>query len=162
MNEKRTLRGIFEKLIAPIIVGVVFLLGQWFIQPMIGEATSRKVELFNAKKVVYLDALELIDRLYLSFQWMDNTGNPINPILGERPKREEFNKCFAKLILVENNKAVSDQFLRCVGYTDKTISDTYRKDFINLMRRDLYGGTRKDLDAIVPIFLNVDNLQVVR
>lgn len=49
MNEKGTSPGIFEKLIAPIIIGVVVLLGQWLIQPMIGEATSQKVELLNAK-----------------------------------------------------------------------------------------------------------------
>ena len=162
MNEKGTSPGIFEKLIAPIIVGVVVLLGQWLIQPMIGEATSQKVELLNTKQVVYLDALKLLDRLYLSFSWEDEIGKPTNPKLGERPKCEEFNQCFARLLLVEDNKAVSDQFLCCCGYTYTNISGTYRKDLINLMRRDLYGRTHKDLvDAKSPFFLDFDKLKTL-
>jgi|GEM_PF-2423115 len=151
-------RPFLQHLIGPAIVGIIVLIGQYFINPVIADKEAKSDELQRSKQEVYLAAVDLVDRFYLSLPWKTTDGQAMNPKLGLRPEREEINQCFAKIILVENDNVVSDAFLRCLGHSsERGFSVAFRDALINAMRHDLY-ATKPIALKESPLFFTLDNL----
>jgi len=60
MPEKKF--SFLRDLLSPVLVGVVVLLGQWVIQPLI----AQKAELLKAKQEAYWEAVCLVNQFYRS------------------------------------------------------------------------------------------------
>ena len=161
-NQKEYDRPYLQHLIGPtatgILVGIIVLVGQFFINPVIAHKEAQRAELQRAKQEVYLAAVDLVDRFYLSLPWKTTDGQAMNLQLGLRPSREEINQCYAKLILVEDDNSVSDAFLSCFGHGSvQGFSVAFRDAMVNQMRRDLY-ATNPITTKESPFFFTLDNL----
>lgn len=147
-----------EHLIGPTIVGIVVLIGQFFLNPIIAHKEAQRTELIRMKQEAYLVAIDLVDKFYLSLPWKAADGQPRNQQLGIRPTREEINQCLAKIVLVEDTPTVSRTFLQCFGYGAVSgFSVAFKHTMVNEMRRDLYATKSIDIkDA--PFIFTLDNL----
>lgn len=145
-------------LLSPAIVGIVVLLGQLVIQPLI----VQKAELLKAKQEVYWEAIYLVNQFYRSFPWLNEKKEPQNKKLGPPVESEKVYQSLAKLRLVENDENVSKAFLQCFGvgkYKDH-LSNSYLVLLIDAMRVDLYGKKRgrEETPTIFPFYLNIDEM----
>jgi len=143
MSSPRNDRPYLQHLVGPtvtgVVVGIIVLVGQFVTNPIIAHKETQRAELQRAKQEMYLAAVELVNKFYLSIPWKTTDGQATNRQLGIRPTREEINQCLAKLMLVEDDDDVSETFLRCFGLSsERGYSVAFRDAMINQMRRDLY------------------------
>jgi hypothetical protein len=156
MNNKKEGRPYLQHIIGPIVVGIVVLIGQFIINPIIAHKEAQRSELLKAKQEAYLEAVDLVDKFYVSLSWKNSGGQPTNGKIGPKPTREEFNQCLARLLLVEDNVAISDQFIQCFGGSNQIVSPVFRTDLINLMRKDLFESEKLESKSPSPFYFTFD------
>ena len=129
---------VFEKLIAPVVVGVCVLLGQWLIQPMISKEQNRDAELIRLRSEAFIKTETMA---LLLNHWV---GEPENELLIEDIKKH------VRYSAIYNNLSQ----LRLVSKDDelfnlarKIISATWKKnrDEFNEAHNELVAQLRSEL-----------------
>ncbi|OYD13990.1 hypothetical protein CH333_09270 [candidate division WOR-3 bacterium JGI_Cruoil_03_44_89] len=142
--------SIFEKLIIPVIVGLVVLLGQFFIQPRIAKRTVQQQEHWNAKQVAYNRAIKLVNQRFGSAKWTGPAVPSNYTPFSTRPVLKELNNCYTELCLVAENREIPKLFGKIFLQTSSAAD---RGELISLMRRDLYGAsTAIPSDSVIWFF----------
>lgn len=139
---------IFQHLIAPVIVGVVVICGQFVVQPSIQERVASRTDLSMQKRELYIDALALVDKKYDSLSW-PNASAP-----GAAPTDAEINKIYRELLLVADDAAIIRMFRE---FMDTSSDDGYhsaanRGEFLLLMRSDLNQPSTNLAPGEIPYF----------
>ncbi len=149
-------RPILEHLIGPAVVGLVVLVGQFFLHPLTAAIEARQSDLLERKQTTYLEALDLVDKFYGSLSWKDQAGNPMNSNRGPKPTREDVNHCLSRLLLVQDDDAIAQKFLQCFGHGEKSqVSPIFKNELVNLMRKDLF--RTKAATSPMPFYFTLDN-----
>ena len=135
MNQQNKSSSWIEHLIGPAVVGIVVLLGQLLIQPLI----QSKAERWNAKRTAYLAALKVVNQKYDSMPWYGPDAPSRSVPLQEPPPSAEVNNSYTELMLYSDNNDLITKYLDCFGVrnTNEPIHMATRNELINLMRRDL-------------------------
>ena len=128
-----------QHIVGPIVVGLVVLLGQFFIQPKITERGQARTEHWEAKRESYVKCLNLVNKKFLSITWQGKDGVDTTPhSLGAPPTIEEANQCYAELSLFTTDTEVLSLFIKCFGEsTDRKVEQQDRIRLIQAMRKDL-------------------------
>lgn len=141
------LGNLVEWFLAPIMVGLVVLLGQYWLQPKITEKEQIKTQKIQEKKEVYIEAAILINQLWSSINWSGKSGGGVEPI------PERVNNCAARLLLVSETKEVPVAFLSL--FQKSTVNNALKSEdriaFLNLLRKDMYGSEISDLDLMTEL-----------
>ena len=122
----------FKDLIGPIILAIIVIVAQFFIQPLMQQKITAKTELWLQKKEVYIKTIELIDKRFDSMKFQDS-----EPI-GNPPTNDETNKVYRQLLFFCDNEKILTDFLK---FMDKAIEGyccpANRGNFMKLLREDL-------------------------
>ena len=123
----------FETVIGPSIVGIVVLIGQFYIQPRIGAQEYQKKELLRLKEESYIEAITIINE-YTYLIRFDKSKNP--------SEDNQANNVMAKLLLLSDDKQITDKFWAILIY-EKKENDNFqelldnRRALVDLMRTDI-------------------------
>jgi len=127
------IRRFIESIIGPSIVGLVVLLGQFCIQPLIEERQFQKKELLRLKQASYIEAITILNE-YSHLIRIDKAKNPSDD--------DQANNVMAKLVLLSDDKQISESFWGILFYKKKENDNfkdlfEYREALIRLMRQDI-------------------------
>jgi len=143
---------IFKYLCGPIIVGIIMLVAQFFLQPLIQEKIKAQEELWLHKKQVYIKAIELVDKRFDSMIF----GNS-EPIAKE-PTTKEINDVFRDLLMVCDNEKIIISFSKFMDISvEGYCCPINRGAFIKLLRKDLGKSTLTIEDDKIPYFRTHSN-----
>jgi hypothetical protein len=141
----------FEHLVGPLVVGLVVLIGQFFLQPQIAVREHSQTHHWEAKRDCYVKCLNLVNKKFLSLMWLGEHSQLPYP-LGTPPTAEEVNQCYAELSLFAESGDSIRLFIKCFGQSsDKTIKLDDRVQLIHAMRKDL---------GFDPIVLNPEDVKL--
>ena len=128
-----------ENLMAPLIVGIVVLIGQSVLQPWASERLHANTERWNAKRAAFIQALAVVDKQFASrrFEGPDAPKDAI--VLGKEPDPSEINSVYNNLVLMSDHRDIVDAFLGCLGMRKEQsyVGHNERINLIQLMRREL-------------------------
>lgn len=123
-----------------IVVAVITLLAQLWLQPTIIERQLRKTEQLTAKKEAYVQAMTLVNQLWSAITWVRGDSKWFNA--GLAPDVNLINECHARLLLVTGDPRLPDTFLDMFDKAyakDGRLRGNDRVLFVNRLRQDLYG-----------------------
>ena len=124
--------SLFEHLIAPLIIGIVVLFGQFLLQPAIQERAASRTDLWAQKRDAYIDAIALVDKKYDSLSF----GTPVRT--GPAPTDSEINEIYGRLAMTADNTEIITMFQRFMDAASQDYhSPANRGKFILLLRSDL-------------------------
>lgn len=131
------MEAVFEKLVAPVIAGLVLLIGQFLIRLRVAKSNVQHQGHWMAKQVAYKKAMDIINQQLGSAKWSGpDVPNNYTPF-SARPDPKKLNDCYAELCLVTENKEIPKLFVKIFS---ETSSAADRGELISLMRKDLYGA----------------------
>jgi len=130
---------LLEHFVAPIVVGLVVLVGQFFIQPFIAQRQEILTAGWQAKRNCYIQAVNLVNQKFASMKWDGPDAANVEYKKSNPPTSEELNKCYTELILFSENKEIIRIYLACFGILPemRPIKQEYRIKLLELMRKDL-------------------------
>ena len=142
MNKKNTNRdgkSVYEYLVAPIVVGLVVLIGQFFLQPVTAQRQAMLIERWQAKRNSYIQAVNMVNQKYASMEWHGPDAVTEEYKKGNPPTAEAINQCYSELLLYSENKEILRTYLACFGILPEMnpIQQAYRIKLLELMRNDL-------------------------
>lgn len=145
MNQ--TMLEILKALIGPLVVALIMLIAQFFLQPIIQEKIKAQEELWLHKKQVCIKTIELIDKRFDSMNFRDS-----EPII-EAPKPNEINNVFRELLMVCDDEKIIIRFQK---FMDTSIEDycspATRGAFVKLLRKDLGKSKLSIADDKIPYY----------
>jgi len=130
----------------PVATALIVLLGQFVIQPKIAARGHFEQTKWDARRQLYVRALELVNQKFASISaW---SGADVPSGAGEIPpspvpSRDEVNQVYAELALFSSVK-IMRSFLACFGLPPGSITAESRLSLIQEMREDL-GLAKSDL-----------------
>ena len=132
-------KSVYEYLVAPIVVGLVVLVGQFVLQPKIAQRQEALTERWKAKRNCYVKAKNLVNQKFASMKWEGKDAVNVEYAKSSPPIAEEVNKCYDELLLFSENKEIIRSYLACFGILPdmRPIQASYRIQLIGLMRNDL-------------------------
>ena len=138
-NSNKEDKSVYEYLVAPIIVGLVVLVGQFVLQPKIAQRQEALTERWKAKRDCYIKAMNLVNQKFASMKWEGKDAAKIEYAKSNPPIAEEVNECYDELLLFSENKEIIRNYLACFGVLPdmRPIQASYRIQMIGLMRNDL-------------------------
>lgn len=147
-----------------VLVGIFVFFFQKFIEhkikPLTAEETLRKENFLNAKRDVFYEAIDILNRTFANSNFTLN-GVPqdtTNRLRGcKYPSELEVNSCFSKLCIYSNDAQIPLKFYTILVPENKNIRPVYEMSiFINLIRNDLgYGDIKIDLSKDQYRFISV-------
>lgn len=147
LEEKKTfwLTFLIDTIVKSLIIGVLLIFFQKYMDhqtnPLTAAETLKKENFLNAKRDVYFDAIQLVNRQYSFTDFTDENGI----ILIKKPRNRgatmptefEVNTCFSKLCIYSDNKEITRLFkVFFLPKANEKPIQTLQK-FINLLRQDL-------------------------
>ena len=147
MMESKVTNGPVKSIVGSIVVGIVMLLGQFIIQPLIAEKSLAKQELWRAKLKTYSEAITLVNKKFATIEWHED-GQASSSPTSEPPSVLDANNCFSKLVLLSTDNRIPRAFMSCmVPYdSNKTVTIGDLEKMIKLLRKDLKAG-RSTIDT---------------
>ena len=142
-----------QHLVAPVVVGVVMLLGQWWIQPKIAEAEAKKRERQTMKRDAFVQAMALVDQhlnaqreLHKFFEGHVASGTPVSSAT--------VNQMISAVYLLADNPSIP--LVVCELFGDKLGGDVLvkRGELVNAMRLELYATMELQKPEEIPFYLN--------
>ncbi len=140
MTKDKESIGTFQYFIAPLIVGIVILLGQSLVQPYVAEKINAKTKRWDAKQNAFLEALLVVDQQITAYPFNIGPDVPNTPAQkGEPPNANDINKAYEKLILFAEDRNIVEAFLGCFGARpgQKFVWHEDRVRLMQLMRKEL-------------------------
>lgn len=105
-----------QYLLAPLVVGVIVLIGQSLLQPIVAEKVKARTERWAAKRDAFLDALLVVDKQLAAYPPNIGPDAPKDPIQkATPPEPDEINRAYAKLVLYADDRGIIDAFPGCFG-----------------------------------------------
>jgi hypothetical protein len=153
MSKIFTSEFIARLIIEVLLIGiVVFGVQKYFeskLAPMTAEETLKREKFLNAKRDVYFQAIDILNKS------LANTEFTINGVLQDTTNRNrgckyptelEVNSCFSKLCIYSNDKEIPLTFYRLFSTDDKSLRPIFEMSkFISLLRKDMgYGDILLD------------------
>ena len=124
--------NVFTHLVSPTVVGLIVVIAQFFIQPLMQERVTSKSELWLQKRELYVRTMSLIDNKYDSLIF----GN-IKPI-SIAPTSQEMNEVYRELLLVSDDENVITEFGNFMDNSRTDYNSPYKRgEFIIRLRKDL-------------------------
>jgi hypothetical protein len=132
-------------LVFPVATALIVLLGQFVIQPKIAARGHFEQTKWDARRQLYVRALELVNQKFASVSWSGSdvpTAAATAP-LSPPPSRDQVNQVYAELALF-SSVVVMRSFLACFGLPPGSLTAAGRLTLIQEMRNDL-GLAKSDL-----------------
>ena len=140
MTEEKKSIGVSQYFIAPLVVGIVVLLGQSLVQPYVAEKVNANTKRWDAKQATFLEALLIVDQQLTAYPFDVGPDVPNIPIQkGAPPDANEINKAYEKLILFAKDRNIIEAFLGCFGARpgQNVVWHDDRVKLMQLMRKEL-------------------------
>ena len=125
----------------------LFIFQKYFehrLKPLTAEETLKRQNFLNAKKDVYYEAIELVNREFAHIDFKDLAGNLLNSFErnrgAKRPNEFEINSIFSKLCVYSDNKKIPLTFKRFFLKKPEDRPIGILEEFINLIRHDMGYG----------------------
>src|ERR1039457_4148319 len=93
-NNNKEGKSVYEYLVAPIVVGLVVLVGQFVLQPKIAQRQEALTERWKAKRDCYVKAMNLVNQKFASMKWEGKDAVNVEYAKSSPPIAEEVNKCY--------------------------------------------------------------------
>jgi hypothetical protein len=103
-------------LVAPLVVGIIVLLGQSLLQPWVSETIHARTERWNAKRSAFAQALAVVNKQLAAHPFNvgpDTANGPVQAAM--EPDPSEINSAYDNLVLLADNRDIVDAFLGCFG-----------------------------------------------
>jgi hypothetical protein len=132
-------------LLQVVLLGViVFFIQKHFENkwaPLTAEETLRRENYLNAKRDVYFQAIDILNRALANSEFIEN-GRKSHPSDrnrgGKYPTELEVNSCFSKLCVYSSNKEILKAYRKLFDTNDKQLKPILEMGkSINLLRKDL-------------------------
>lgn len=129
-----------EHLVAPLVVGIVVLLGQSLLQPWVSGKIHASTERWNAKRSAFSQALAVVDKQLAAHPFDVGPDAAKVPVqAATEPDPSEINSAYDNLVLVADNRDIIDAYLGCFGAREgqTTVWHNERVRLWGLMRAEL-------------------------
>ena len=137
----------FQNISGSIIVALVVIVAQFFIQPAMQRKVTSQSELWLHKKDVYIKTIELVDKRFDSMEFKD--AKPIN----EPPTSKEINSIYRQLLVFCDDDKILTDFEKIMNISvEGYCSPANRGKFIKLLRKDLGKSKLSIIDDKMPYF----------
>ena len=140
------MRTVFKYLVAPIILSIIVIGAQFFIQPRMEKRITAQTELWLQKKQAYIETIKLIDKKFDSLQFKDSAPTR------SRPTDKETNDAYTQLLFFCDNEEIIIEFQKFMDVSKDYCSPANRGSFIKLLREDLGKSKLSIVDEEVPYF----------
>jgi hypothetical protein len=132
-------------LLQVILLGVVVFFIQKHFEnkwaPLTAEETLRRTNFLNAKRDVYSQAIDILNRALANSEFIENgqLSSPLHRNRGSKyPTELEVNSCFSKLCIYSSNKEILRTYRKLFDNKDKQLKPILEMGkFVNLLREDL-------------------------
>ncbi len=130
----------------PTLTALIVLVGQFVVQPRIAARGHFQQAKWDARRQLYVRALELVNQKYASTRWAgpDVPTSATEIALSAPPSRDHVNQVYAELALY-SSVTIMRAYLACFGMPPGSITVEARLKLVQEMRRDL-GLEASDLD----------------
>lgn len=138
-NNKNTKHSsdVARSLVGPLIVGVIVLVGQIFVNPMVARGVKREESILEQRYKACENAVNILHRCLAFVEW---TGKDVpewyRPPEKTRPTQVETNTVYTLLAIYGKNDAIADQFYKA-AIGDKKIDPEDILGFVSAVRKEL-------------------------
>lgn len=129
-----------SNLIAPLVVGIIVLLGQSLLQPYVAEKVQSKTQRWDAKREAFISALSVVDQQFAAHPFTLGPDIANEPALsGAEPSAEALNTAYRALVLYANDRRIIDAYIGCLGVRkgQDQVWHQERIQLVELMRKEL-------------------------
>jgi len=135
--------------VAPVIVGLLIFILQFFLQPSLEKKKTIEKELWLEKKEAFIKSIQLVDQKFETLKFNENDTLNI-----EFKNFEEVNTTYVKLLLLSENQDIPKEFWKFFDNRIKEFSPAQRGEYILLLKDELGSSTNTKPEEI-PYFKNL-------
>lgn len=126
----------WSSVVTGLVVGVVMLVGQYFIDPLRERKRLKLQEEWMAKKAAFSYAVEMMDRQLAAAGWEGESVPEGYKPFGSAPSRVEINSANAMLVLSADSIEIPIKFVAFFAGNSYPAS---RGEFLIMLRKELFG-----------------------
>jgi hypothetical protein len=123
-------------ILAPVVVGIVVLLGQFFINPITARKTKHEETLLQKRYEASERAADVLYKLMASFAWTGPGSIPGRVPEVEAPSELEINQAFVRLAIYGTSGDIATKYQKLVG-NPQGLSAADVGAFVAQLRREM-------------------------